>query len=216
MTHLPHLLFIVDDDEAVRDALEFMLEGEGYQPLSFNSADAFWHYFQQQEMVCGCLILDSRMPGISGQELQSKLNQISSSLGIVFLTGHGDVPMAVNALKLGAVDFLQKPIDREALLTAITQAMSHSEQLFKKQAYILRYQNLTQRERDMLALFSAGKNNIQIANELHISSRTVEVHKANLLRHLEVLTLADMVKIYAYIEPMLDEIPPPPVRIKRK
>ncbi|RJX75206.1 DNA-binding response regulator [Vibrio sinensis] len=216
MTHLPHLLFIVDDDDAVRDALEFMLEGEGYQPLSFNSADAFWHYFQQQEMVCGCLILDSRMPGISGQELQSKLNQISSSLGIVFLTGHGDVPMAVNALKLGAVDFLQKPIDREALLTAITQAMSHSEQLFKKQACILRYQNLTQRERDMLALFSAGKNNIQIANELHISSRTVEVHKANLLRHLEVLTLADMVKIYAYIEPMLDEIPPPPVRIKRK
>ena len=216
MTDLPHSLFIVDDDEAVLDALEFMLEGEGYRPLGFSSADAFWQYVQQQETLCGCLILDSRMPGISGQELQGKLNRICSSLGIVFLTGHGDVPMAVNALKLGAVDFLQKPIDRDALLAAIEQAMSHSKQLVKKQECILRYQNLTQRERDMLALFSEGKNNIQIADALHISSRTVEVHKANLLRNLAVETLADMVKIYAYIEPLLGDIPPPPPRIKRK
>lgn len=210
-------LFVVDDDEAVLDALEFMLQGEGYAPACFSSADAFWRFTQQQDGILrGGLILDSRMPGMSGQELQVRLNRTHSALGIVFLTGHGDVPMAVDALKLGAVDFLQKPIHSASLLDAIERAFAHSHHRFQQQQCIGKYQNLTQRERDMLALFAGGQSNIKVAHTLHISPRTVEVHKANLLRHLNVKTLADMIKIHTFIEPILDNIPPPPARIKRK
>ncbi|ELI6450053.1 TPA: response regulator transcription factor [Photobacterium damselae] len=212
----PHL-FLVDDDDAVLDALEFVLQGEGYEPHCFLSADLFWQFIQQQgTMITGCLVLDSRMPGMSGQELQIALNQIHSSLGIIFLTGHGDIPMAVDALKSGAVDFLLKPIHIDSLLKAIKNALEYSSRQIIRQLSIEKYKQLTQRERDMLALFAKGNNNIDVSNELHISPRTVEVHKSNLLRHLGVTTLAEMITIYTHVESILDTIPPPPTRIKRK
>ncbi|MBN6362075.1 response regulator [Providencia huaxiensis] len=210
-------LFVVDDDESVLDALEFMLQGEGYEPLCFSSAEAFLDFIQKQSGVLqGCLVLDSRMPGMSGQELQVILQQNHKTLGIIFITGHGDVPMAVDALKLGAVDFLQKPIYRESLLSAVEAALSYSKKQIYQKNHIEKYQKLTQRERDILALLANGKNNLEVSNILHISPRTVEVHKASTLRHLDVTTLAEMIKIYIQIEPFIATIPPPPMRIRRK
>ncbi|NLS13751.1 response regulator transcription factor [Vibrio sp. SM6] len=209
-------LFLVDDDEAVLDALSFVLEGEGYQPHSFSSADAFWAYQNQQtHPLQGALILDSRMPGMSGQELQRQLCSTVHALSIVFLTGHGDVPMAVDALKLGASDFLQKPVERDTLLAAVENALERSVTLAEKRRSVVQYQNLTARERDLLQLYAQGLGNNQIADQLHISVRTVEVHKSRLLQHLGVDSLADMVRLYTMVEPELKHIPPPPSRIKR-
>ncbi|WP_041415797.1 response regulator transcription factor [Shewanella halifaxensis] len=212
-------LYLVDDDESVLDALDFALQGEGYQPLSFNSAEAFWLWAKQHADKMnegGCLILDSRMPGMSGQELQYQLSQTDCSLGIVFLTGHGDVPMAVDALKLGAVDFLQKPIEITKLLKAVSQAFDASTSSKELKSAIRCYEELTLRERDILQLLAQGKTNQQLAELLFISARTVEVHRSNMLKHLQMDSLAKMVRLYTLVEPYLSSIAPPPLRIRRK
>lgn len=212
-------LYLVDDDESVLDALEFALQGEGYQPQCFISAEAFWLWAKEHEKQIsegGCLILDSRMPGMSGQELQYLLSRTDCPLGIVFLTGHGDVPMAVDALKLGAIDFLQKPVELTKLLKAVSQAIDISASSRELQSAIHCYEELTARERDILQLLAQGKTNQQLAELLFISARTVEVHRSNMLKHLHMDSLAKMVRLYTLIEPHLDSIAPPPLRIRRK
>lgn len=212
-------LYIVDDDESVLDSLEFVLQGEGYQTQCFSSAEAFLQW-SERHIECltdtGCLILDCRMPGMGGQTLQTLLSQTRSTLGIVFLTGYGDVPMAVDALKQGAVDFLQKPVNQKHLLRAVKNALIWSAAEKARQTYISRYEQLTGRERNILTLLADGKTNQQIAENLFISARTVEVHRANMQKHLGMGSLAEMVRLYTLVEPYLGEICEPPVRIKRK
>ncbi|AFJ45968.1 response regulator transcription factor [Shimwellia blattae] len=212
-------LYLVDDDASVLDALCFMLEGEGYQPLCFSGAEEFLLFMKQHPPLMandGCLVLDWRMPEMSGQELQIILNQANSPLAVIFLTAHGDVPMAVESLKRGAVDFLQKPVDSTSLLQAIKlgQERSLSELLLRKQ--LQAYEKLTCRERDILRLLFTGKTNNQVAEQCHIAVRTVEVHRANIMQHLEVSSTAEMIRHYAAIEHYLYLAAPAPVRIRRK
>lgn len=212
-------LYLVDDDESVLDALCFMLEGEGYQPRSFSSAEEFLSFFTQHSEsleVCSCLVLDCRMPGMSGQELQIRLNQSNSLMSVIFLTGHGDIPIAVDSLKRGAVDFLQKPIDSEMLLRAIASGLEMSARRIILNKLINAYEQLTRRERDVLHLLIEGKTNYQIAESLFIAVRTVEVHRASIMQHMRVSSLAEMIRHYTQIEPFLDPTKQAPARIRRK
>ncbi len=211
-------VYIVDDEQDLRDALQFLLEAEGYQPVCFSDGEDFWSFAREkllESTLEGCLILDSRMPGMSGQQLQAQLNVTDSVLGIVFLTGHGDVPMAVESFKRGAVDFLQKPVERTALLEAVKKAFEYSLRQGEQLRNIHLYIQLTVREREIMQLLAKGFSNLKTAEVLHISTRTVEVHKANILKHLQVTTVAELARIHTLLEPVLDQVPPPPARIRR-
>ncbi|MBO1271590.1 response regulator transcription factor [Shewanella sp. 4t3-1-2LB] len=192
-----HSVYLVDDDASVLRSLSFMLESYDFQVREFVSAEAFIAAGLWQQT--GCVILDMRMPGLSGQQLHQLLRQHQSPLAVIYLTGHGDVPLAVDALKQGAVDFFQKPADGAMLAQAVTKAMQCSQANALRQQQLQTYQKLTPREREILKLIAKGYKNQQIADELFIAVRTVEIHRANLMRGMQVDSLAELMLTYAAI-----------------
>ncbi|ANQ84544.1 response regulator transcription factor [Azoarcus olearius] len=196
-------IFIVDDDDALRDSLVWMLESSGYKVVAFDSAEAFLHAWH--EGLAGCLVLDVRMPGMSGLELFEELGRRRCTLPVIFITGHGDVPMAVAALKKGAADFIEKPFaDREmlALIEHCLQQERASRDKRRQEADTARrLEHLTQREREVLDLIIAGKLNKQIADVLGISIKTVEVHRARVMEKMGAHSLAELVQHVVTVEP---------------
>jgi len=193
----PNTVFIVDDDEAVRDSLRWLLEANGYRVKSFSGAEDFLDAYDPDQI--GVLIVDVRMPGMSGLELQEELIARKAPLPIVFITGHGDVPMAVSTIKKGAVDFLEKPFNETDLRAIVARMLQQANerasqaQAKKNQQAVL--SRLTSREQQVLERIVAGRLNKQIAGDLNISIKTVEAHRANIMEKLEVTTVADLMKI---------------------
>lgn len=189
-------VYIVDDDEALRDSLVWLLDSAGYASESFDSAERFLEAYG--EHMAGCLLLDVRMPGMSGLELYERLRELHSTLPVVFITGHGDVPMAVAALKRGAADFIEKPFGDEDMLRLVEQCLTaereHRSRRRQDAEVARRMDQLTQREREVLELIIAGKLNKQIADMLGISIKTVEVHRARVMEKMNASSLAELVQ----------------------
>ena len=190
------IIYVVDDDEALRDSLLWMLESHGYRALGFDSAEAFLS--AHGPAMIGCLVLDVRMPGMSGLELFEELRNRHSTLPVVFITGHGDVPMAVLALKKGASDFIEKPFNDKEMLTLVEACLSREretrEQARQEADTARRLDQLTGREREVLDLIIAGRLNKQIADDLGISIKTVEVHRARVMEKMQANSLAELVQ----------------------
>ena len=190
-------VFVVDDDESIRKGLSRLLTAAGYRPRAFGSADEFLK--EPREDGPGCIILDVHLPGLSGLDLQGTLAASGRSVPIVFITGVGDIPMSVKAMKAGAVDFLPKPFEAEALLEAVARALEKdaAERRQQKQSRALaaRIQALTLREREVLALVSAGKMNKQIAAELGASEKTIKVHRGRVMKKLGAASVAELVRL---------------------
>ncbi len=190
-------VFIVDDDAAVRDSLRFLLRSVGLRSETFSSAIDFLEDHDPKRP--GCLILDVRMPGMSGLELHERLRAVGSILPIIFLTAHGDVPMAVEAVKAGAVDFLQKPFRDQDLLDRIQEAINANAQARKESTdrdeIRSRIESLTPREREVMELVVAGKANKVIALNLGVSQRTVEIHRARVMKKMRARSLSGLVQM---------------------
>jgi FixJ family two-component response regulator len=190
-------VYVVDDDEAVRDSLQWMLEGKDYRVRCFDSAESFLSRYDAREVAC--LIADIRMGGMTGLELQSKLIENNSPLPLAFITGHGDVPMAVDTMKKGAMDFIQKPFNDGQLLPLVERMLDQARESFADyQSAINRealMSRLTLRETQVLERIVAGRLNKQIADDLGISIKTVEAHRANIMEKLGANTVADLLKI---------------------
>jgi FixJ family two-component response regulator len=188
-------VFIVDDDEAVRDALAELIDSIGRQARTFSSAHAFLDAYDRHQG--GCLVLDIRMPGMSGLELQRTLNQRQIDLPVIFITGHGDVPIAVDAMQRGAFDFIQKPFRDQDLLERIDRALNRFAELDRERRQQRRIlaliEQLTPREKEVMEKVIAGKANKVIAVELKISQRTVEIHRARMMEKMQAATLADLI-----------------------
>jgi FixJ family two-component response regulator len=191
------LVFVVDDDDSIRKALTRLIRAVGITVECFASAEAFL-LRQRYEGPC-CLVLDIRMPGLSGLDLQEKLTKANLTLPIIFMTGHGTIPMSVRAMKAGAMDFLEKPFEDQALLDLIKRALERDRQARQEhdeQGGILeRYESLTPREREILALVVTGKLNKQVALQLDISENTVKVHRARVMEKMRAKSLADLVRV---------------------
>jgi two-component system response regulator TtrR len=190
-------VFIVDDDEAVRDSLRWLLEANGYRVRAYVSAESFLEDYDPNQV--GVLICDVRMPGMSGLELQEQLIARQAPLPIVFITGHGDVPMAVTTMKKGAIDFLEKPFNesdlREIVARMLEQATQRVSKFQAQRDHEAMLARLTAREQQVLERIVAGRLNKQIADDLGISIKTVEAHRANIMEKLEVTTVADLMKV---------------------
>jgi len=193
----PATVFVVDDDEAVRASLKLLLKTLGLPAQTYASAQEFLATFDARRG--GCLVLDIRMPGMSGLELQEELNARGAILPIIFITGHGDVPMAVEAMQRGAMDFLQKPFRDQDLLDRITEALARDragrELLGNRQRIRARVADLTPREREVMALVTQGKANKVIAADLDLSQRTVEIHRAHVMEKMGANSLAHLVRM---------------------
>lgn len=191
-------VFVVDDDPAIRIAMQALMESVHLQHEIFGSADEFLEQFNDDR--AGCLILDIRMPGLGGLELQELLVQRHSTLPIIFITGHGDVPMAVEAMQKGAVDFIQKPFRDQDLLDRIHHALKADRERRVEQRQhsevAERVARLTNREHEVFDLVVTGKANKVIAYELGVSQRTVEIHRARVMEKMEARSLADLVKLH--------------------
>ncbi|MEL4430034.1 response regulator transcription factor [Shewanella mangrovisoli] len=198
-TKLP--LYLVDDDEAILDSLGFMLGQFGYQVQTFSSGRDF--LTQCPLTQAGCVILDSRMPEITGQEVQQKLLETQSPLGVIFLTGHGDLPMALSAFRKGACDFFQKPVSGKALVQAIEKAHKESQANFEQQHLQQKFAQLTEREQQVLAHVVQGMTNKQISEVMYLSLRTIEVHRAKIMKKLEVSNMAELVQHLAHLNALL-------------
>lgn len=188
---------LVDDDEAIRDALSWLLKSRGIPCASYDSAESFlsaWH-----PAMAGCVVLDMRMSGMSGLDCFDQLRDQQSTLPVIFLTGHGDVPLAVATLKKGAFDFFEKPFNDNDLATRIQEAMALDGRQREANAAVdslkSRLASLTTRERQIMELVLAGKFNKVIADELNISMRTVEVHRANLFDKMQVKTAVELANL---------------------
>ncbi|BFN31647.1 response regulator [Vibrio harveyi] len=185
-------LYIVDDEEPVLESMAFMLESYGYEVESFSSGIDFLN--NAELSAPGCVLLDSRMPEMRGQDVHHVMNEKFSPISVIYLTGHGDIPMAVDALKDGALDFFQKPVDGNALVVAVDNAMAQSlkngEKLSAKQVL----QNLTKREKEVLGLVVKGMKNQEMADLLCVSLRTIEVHRSNVMKKLEAESLAVLIR----------------------
>lgn len=190
-------VFVVDDDPAVLDSLSLLVRSVGLQVETYESARDFLAAYDPDRP--GCLVLDVRMPGISGLELQERLEKIGSTLPIVFVTAYGDVPMAVRAVKAGAVDFIQKPFRDQELLEKIGRAIEQNARLREEsttvEAIAQRMESLTPREREVMDHVVDGKSNKAIAHELDLSQRTVEIHRARVMEKMEADSLADLVRM---------------------
>lgn len=190
-------IFIVDDEPDVRAALRLLIKSVGYNVECFASADEFFEQFDSNKK--GCLILDVRMPGMSGMELQEKLTQMNALLPIIMISGHGEIPMAVKAVQNGAIDFLQKPFSDQQLLDRISQALKINQQ--QVAAFIIqddaqkKYDSLTPRENEIFNEVVAGKLNKVIAYELNISTRTVEIHRAKAMEKMGAKNLSELISL---------------------
>jgi FixJ family two-component response regulator len=193
----PFTIFIVDDDPSARKGLLLLMRSAGWQGEAFASAREF--LARPAFSGTGCVILDVRLPGMTGPQLRDLLAERNSSLPVIFLTGHGDVPMSVEAMKKGAVDFLQKPVDDEALLQAIQRAVARhaAAQIHQREQERIqgRLQRLTPREREVLEYVIGGCLNKQIAAELGIAEKTVKVHRGFVMHKLEVSSVAELVRL---------------------
>jgi two-component system response regulator FixJ len=191
------IVHVVDDDDATRDSLAFLLSAAGIEPRTYASADAFLEAVHGG--VTGCVVTDVRMPGMSGIELMSALRDRGLSNPVIVVTGHGDVPLAVEAMKLGAIDFIEKPFDDAAMLAAIEAASTRharaGEQDEWRAAVRGRLAKLSERERQVLDGLVAGKTNKTIAHNLGISPRTVEVYRANLMTKTDAASLSELVRM---------------------
>lgn len=197
MAEVTPTVYIVDDDEAVRESLGLLLDSVDQNFASFSSAVEFLDAYNND--MAGCIVLDIRMPGMNGLELQRKLNDLHSILPIIFVTGHGDVPMAVEAMQHGAVDFIQKPYREQDLLDKINQAVAvdgtQREALREKQDIITRIETLTPREREVMDMMVDGNANKVIAIDLGISQRTVEIHRSRVMEKMHTNSLAHLVRM---------------------
>lgn len=193
----PPQVHLVDDDEAIRDALSWLLKSFGIPCTSYPSAEAFLAAWSPG--LAGCLVLDMRMSGMSGLDCFDRLCEQKSTLPVIFLTGHGDVPLAVASLKKGAFDFFEKPFDDSDLAQRIREAMAYDAERRAENATVdsvnARLAHLTSRERQIMELVLAGKFNKVIADELNISMRTVEVHRANLFDKMQVKTAVELANL---------------------
>ena len=191
------VVHIVDDDESVRKSLRWLIESVGLQVSCYDSAISFTT--AEIEHGPGCVVLDVRMPGMSGLDLQEQLSQTELPLPVIIVTGHADVPMAIRALKNGAFDFIEKPYNDQHLLDRVQDAISHSTASHtaevKKQEAQQRIDSLTPRERQVMALVTEGCPNKQIATELKLSIKTVETHRANLMTKMQANSLPGLIKI---------------------
>ena len=190
------LVYVVDDDEAVRDSLQFLLEPT-YQVATFGSAEAFLERYDPKAIAC--LVLDVRMPGMSGLQLQEELLARGSRLPVVFITGHGDVPMAVATMKKGATDFIEKPFEQQALKALVERMLERAREdaarIERQRINSSLLARLTPREQQVLERIVAGRLNKQIADDLGISIKTVEAHRANIMDKLNAGTVADLMRV---------------------
>ena len=190
-------VFIVDDDEPVRDAIGLLLTTIDIPHETFETAQTFLDSYENSRE--GCLVLDIRMPGISGLELQDRLIAMNAPIPIIFITGHGDIPMAVEAMKKGAVDFIRKPFRDQELLDRIHEALNEDAENREKfedlEGIRQRLGTLTPREQEVFERVAAGQANKVVAIDLEISERTVEIHRSQVMRKTEARTLADLVKM---------------------
>jgi len=190
-------VFVVDDDKSVRKALARLIRSAGMTARTFPTAEAF--LAEQQAVAASCLVVDVRLPGLDGLQLQEDLTRAGYPISIIIITGHGDVPMSVRAMKAGAVDFLQKPFEDSDLLDAIHRAIARSREAFAKQTESgrlqRRYDTLTPRERQVLSLVVTGLLNKQIAAELGAAEKTIKIHRGRVMAKMQAASLADLVRM---------------------
>jgi len=202
------IVHVIDDDEAMRQSLSFLLKTAGLEVVTYDSASAFLH--ELPKLRRGCVVTDVRMPEISGIDLLHRLKELHAKLPVIVITGHGDVPLAVEAMKLGAIDFLEKPFDDDALLGAINTALRQEGAASKREAERAaiagRLATLSGRERQVLEGLVAGLPNKTIAYDHGISPRTVEIYRANLMSKMNAASLSDLVRM-ALIGGVLDGAP---------
>lgn len=195
-------VFVVDDDSAVRDSLQWLLESVGMSVKSFGSANEF--LAAANDECRGCLVVDLRLPGMSGLDLMDQLNGRSIKLPTLMITGHGDVTAAVRAMKAGAIDFLEKPFNDEILLDRVRAALAVDVEQFASVEYLreiaARADRLTPREVQVMALVVQGKLNKQIATELGLSHKTIEVHRAHVMEKMQADSLAELVRMSVALE----------------
>jgi FixJ family two-component response regulator len=193
------IVFVVDDDVSVRESLELLLQTAGWRPEMFASAAEF--LTRQRVDVPSCLVLDVSLPDLNGLELQKRIAGDRSEMPIIFITGYGDVPMTVRAMKAGAAEFLTKPFSDDVLLSAVSGAIERSRAALSDESAMReireRYASLSRREREVMALVVSGKLNKQVGGELHISEITVKAHRGNVMRKMQADSLAALVKIAA-------------------
>jgi FixJ family two-component response regulator len=203
MSDVTPVVFVVDDDISVRESLELMIRFAGWQPRLFESAQAFLN--EPRPLVPCCLVLDINLPDLSGLDLQASIAQDRRNMPIIFITGYGDIPRTVRALKAGAVEFLTKPFDDEVILTAMADALETSRAALdgEKNLHALRqaYQTLTPREQEIMAMVVSGRLNKVIASDLRISEITVKAHRGKVMRKMNARSLAQLVKMSALITP---------------
>jgi FixJ family two-component response regulator len=197
MSHGTSVVFVVDDDISVRESLDLLIRSAGLQPETFSSAQDF--LVRSRTPVPSCLILDISMPGLNGLELQKRVAAEHPDLPIIFITGHGDVPKTVQAMKAGAVEFLTKPFNDDVLLSAVRQALERSRIVLGQQTEIKtlqdRYSSLTSREREVMALVVSGLLNKQVGGQLGISEITVKAHRGKVMQKMKADSLPDLVKM---------------------
>jgi len=193
----PPIVHIVDDDDSFRRAMLRLLQASGFAAQAHASAADFLLGYSGE--IPGCVLLDVQMPGLDGLDLQAALVKKDASMPVVFLTGHGDIPMSVRAMKTGAVDFLTKPVKREDLLRAVRDALTRDEEQRgirqRLRKYRRRWESLTSREREVFERITAGRLNKQVAQELVVSERTIKAHRANIMQKMEAESLAELVQI---------------------
>jgi len=197
MPRVEPTVFVVDDDEAVRDSLQILMTSVGLRSACFSSAQGFLRAYDSNRP--GCLVLDMRMPGMSGMELQECLAARHSILPVIFLTGHGDVPMAVHAMQAGAIDFMQKPFSEQTLLDRIQQAIQQDQRnrrlLERRDEIVKRKNSLTPREKQVMEMVVEGNANKVVAIELGLSERTVEIHRGRVMRKMGAESLPHLVRM---------------------
>ena len=190
-------VFIVDDDDGVRRALGTLMDSVGYTHTAYSSAAEFLRHYDAGQ--AGCLVLDIRMPDMSGLELQQELNNRGHQIPVIFVTGHGDVPMAVDAMKKGAFDFVQKPFRDQDLLDRVNRALQMDiilrQETADKEDVLQRWNSLTAREKEAMALIVEGKANKVAAQDMGLSERTVEIHRARVMEKMKVRSVAQLVKL---------------------
>ena len=190
-------VYVIDDDEAMRDSLNFLLASTGFDVVLFESAQSFLDALP--DLAFGCVLSDVRMPGIDGIELLKRMKAGNSPLPIVIMTGHGDIPLAVEAMKLGAVDFLEKPFDDDRLVAMIETAIRRAEPAAKSEALtqdiVARVATLSPRERQVMDGLIAGLSNKLIARDYDISPRTIEVYRANVMTKMQANSLSELVRL---------------------